>query len=316
MKGPVLQFPVAAGAITVSYNLPGVKSGLKLDGPTIAEIFSGKITKWDDPAIKSLNPGVSLPSTSITVVHRSDSSGTTEGFTTYLSDVSSTWKSSIGEGKDVSGRSAPARPRTRRRRRGQADPGRRRVRRAGLRARERVHLRVGQELGRHLHRADDHQHLGRVQGVKVPADLGVSTINSPNATAYPIVSQTFLIAYQDPCKDGGLTSTTAKGLFQWLTYAFGPGQGTLGSGGNQLPYAGVPSSLLAKDQAQLKTMTCNGAPLSDGPRVDKRHTGFRRPLGSRAVVGQPAPDRSSRGGSVPRGADPGPDRLLLHPADR
>ena len=101
MKGPVLQFPVAFGAITVSYNLPGVKSGLKLDGPTLANIFSGKIKTWNDPAIKALNSGMSLPSTAITVVHRSDSSGTTNGFTTYLSDVSPSWKSSIGAGKDV-----------------------------------------------------------------------------------------------------------------------------------------------------------------------------------------------------------------------
>src|SRR6202045_3194415 len=85
-KGPLLQFPVAFGAITVSYNLPGVKTGLKLDGPTIADIFLGKITKWNDAAIAKLNPGVSLPSTAITTVHRSDSSGTTAGFTTYLSD--------------------------------------------------------------------------------------------------------------------------------------------------------------------------------------------------------------------------------------
>ncbi len=85
-KGPVLQFPVAFGAITVSYNLSGVKTGLQLDGPTLANIFLGKIKTWNDPAIKSLNPSISLPSTSITVVHRSDSSGTTKGFATFLSD--------------------------------------------------------------------------------------------------------------------------------------------------------------------------------------------------------------------------------------
>src|SRR6202008_955460 len=66
MKGPVLQFPVAFGAITVSYNLSGVKSGIKLDGPTIADIYLGKIKSWNDPAIKALNPGLSLPSTAIT----------------------------------------------------------------------------------------------------------------------------------------------------------------------------------------------------------------------------------------------------------
>ena len=79
LKGPVLQFPVAFGAITVSYNLSGLKSGLKLDGPTLANIFLGKIKTWNDPAIKTLNAGMSLPSSPITVIHRSDSSGTTNG---------------------------------------------------------------------------------------------------------------------------------------------------------------------------------------------------------------------------------------------
>src|SRR5947209_11527573 len=101
MKGPVLQFPVAFGSITLSYNLPNVKTGLKLDGPTIADIFLGKIKTWNDPAIKALNPGMSLPSTAIMVAHRSDSSGTTQGFTTYLSDVSPTWSSTVGKGKIV-----------------------------------------------------------------------------------------------------------------------------------------------------------------------------------------------------------------------
>src|SRR5947209_5891274 len=84
MKGPALQFPVAFGAITVSYNLSGVKSGIKLDGPTIGGIFMDKIKTWSDPAIKALNPGMALPNTAITVVHRSDSSGTTDGFTQFL----------------------------------------------------------------------------------------------------------------------------------------------------------------------------------------------------------------------------------------
>jgi phosphate transport system substrate-binding protein len=263
MKGPVLQFPVAAGAITVSYNLPGVKSGLKLDGPTIADIFSGKITKWDDPAIKTLNPGVSLPSTSITVVHRSDSSGTTEGFTTYLSDVSPAWKSSIGEGKDVkwpvgtgaaknSGVAAAVK---------QTQGAVGYVEQAYALENGFTYASVKNSAGTYIAPAIANTSAA-FEGVKVPADLGVSTINSPNAAAYPIVSQTFLDAYKDPCKDGGLSSTTAKGLFEWLTYAFGAGQSTLGAGGNQLPYAPVPSSLQAKDQAQLKTMTCNGAPLS------------------------------------------------------
>jgi phosphate transport system substrate-binding protein len=263
MKGPVLQFPVAAGAITVSYNLPGVKSGLKLDGPTLANIFSGKITKWNDSAIKTLNPGVSLPSTSITVVHRSDSSGTTNGFTTYLSDVSPTWKTSIGAGKDVkwpvgtgaaknSGVAAAIK---------QTQGAVGYVEQAYALVNGFTYAAVKNSVGKYILPTIPATSAAFL-GIKVPADLGISTINSPNASAYPVVSQTFIDAYKDPCKTGGLSSTTAKGLFEWLTYAFGDGQKTLGAGSNQLPYAPVPSSLQTKDQTQLKTMTCSGAPLS------------------------------------------------------
>ena len=99
-------------------------------------------------------------------------------------------------------------------------------------------------------------------GIAVPADLGISTINSPAQGAYPIVSQTFLDTYQDPCKSGGAKAATASGLKKFLTYAFGPGQQTLGAGSNQLPYAPLPSNLAAKDTAQLAKLTCNGSPVS------------------------------------------------------
>ena len=96
----------------------------------------------------------------------------------------------------------------------------------------------------------------------MPSDLGISTINSPASGAYPIVSQTFLDTYKDPCKDGKASSGTAKALKSFLSYAFGAGQQTLGSGGSKLPYAPLPASLAAKDNAKLKTMTCNGSPIS------------------------------------------------------
>ena len=99
--GEPVQIPMFLGAITVSYNLPGVKAGLKLDGPTIADIYLGKIKTWNDPAIKALNPGVTLPSTPITVVHRSDSSGTSAGFTGFLAAVDPEWESKVGSGKIV-----------------------------------------------------------------------------------------------------------------------------------------------------------------------------------------------------------------------
>jgi phosphate transport system substrate-binding protein len=98
---PAVMIPMFLGAITVSYNLPGVQTGLKLDGKTLGDIFLGKVKTWDDPEIKALNAGVSLPTTAITVIHRSDSSGTTSGFTGFLAAVDPEFKSKVGEGKDV-----------------------------------------------------------------------------------------------------------------------------------------------------------------------------------------------------------------------
>jgi len=263
MKGPALQYPVAFGAITVSYNLPGIKSGLKLDGPTLADIFSGKIKTWNDPAIKSLNPGVSLPSTAITVVHRSDSSGTTKGFTTYLSDVSPSWKSTIGADKDVkwptgtgaaknSGVAAAVK---------QTAGAVGYVEQAYALLNGFTYASVKNSSGKFIEPTIQNTSAA-ANGISVPADLGISTINSPAPDAYPIVSQTFLVAYQDPCKDGKESASTAKALKSFLSYAFGAGQQTLGSGSDKLPYAPLPSNLVSKNNAQLQKMTCNGSPIS------------------------------------------------------
>src|ERR1700727_2582771 len=96
-KDGLAQWPMVMGAIVPVVNIEGVKAGdMALDGGTLADIYSGKITKWDDPAIKKLNPKLTLPSTAIAVVHRSDGSGTTFNFTDYLSKVSPDWKSKVG----------------------------------------------------------------------------------------------------------------------------------------------------------------------------------------------------------------------------
>ena len=97
------QFPIVIGGIVPVINLTGVEPGkLRLTGPVLADIFAGKVKKWDDPAIVTINPGVKLPSAPIAVVHRSDGSGTTFNFTHYLSQVSPSWKAGPGEGKTVS----------------------------------------------------------------------------------------------------------------------------------------------------------------------------------------------------------------------
>jgi phosphate transport system substrate-binding protein len=264
MKGDVLQFPVAFGAITVSYNLSGVKSGLKLDGSTISKIYMGQIKTWNDPAIKALNPGMSLPSTGITVVHRSDSSGTTAGFTTFLAATDPTWAATVGPpDKEVkwptgtgaaknSGVAAAVK---------QTDGAIGYVEQAYAIENNFTYAAVKNSAGQFVLPTIQNTSAAAV-GISVPADLGISTINSSSAGAYPIVSQTFLVAYKDPCKDGKASATVASGLKKFLTYAFGPGQQTLGGGSNQLPYAPLPAGLVSKNNAQLGTMTCNGSAIS------------------------------------------------------
>ena len=96
------QFPSVMGAVVPIVNIPGLKQGqVKLTGPLIADIFLGKITKWNDPAIAAVNPGVTFPALKITVVHRSDGSGTTFNFVNYLSKVSLDWRNKVGEGTAV-----------------------------------------------------------------------------------------------------------------------------------------------------------------------------------------------------------------------
>jgi phosphate transport system substrate-binding protein len=96
-----VQVPWALSSTSISYNLPGAPPHLRISGPVLANIYLGKVTKWNDPALKALNPGVSLPDTSITPIFRSDASGTTYNFTDYLSSLSPAWKSKVGTGTQV-----------------------------------------------------------------------------------------------------------------------------------------------------------------------------------------------------------------------
>jgi phosphate transport system substrate-binding protein len=102
LKGNVLHIPTVLGAVVATYNLPTLgKTALKLDGPTLADIFLGRITRWSDTRLASLNPGVTLPNQDIIVVHRSDGSGTTFIFTDYLSRISPQWKGKVGKATSV-----------------------------------------------------------------------------------------------------------------------------------------------------------------------------------------------------------------------
>jgi phosphate transport system substrate-binding protein len=256
-KGEVVQIPMFFGAITASYNVSGVDKGLKLDGPTLANIFLGKITTWDDPAIKSLNPGVSLPSSKITVVHRSDESGTTKGFTTFLSNYSPEWKSKVGADKTVKWPTG-----------------------TGAKGNDGVAASIKQTDGsigyveqayalqNNFNTADVKNKSGKFiaptlastsaagEGLTIPPDLGISSIDSANPAAYPIASQTFVDVYKDVCK-AGMKEGDAKALGAFLTYGLGEGQASLG----QLYYAKLPSELLSKSTAAAKSVVCNGSPI-------------------------------------------------------
>lgn len=255
-KGEPVQVPVALGAITASYNVSGVKTGLKLDGNTLADIYLGTVKKWNDPAIVKLNPGVDLPDTAITVVHRSDSSGTTKGFTQFLANYSPSWKDGPGVDKDIKW---PV---------GTGAKGNDGVAAAVKQTDGAIgYVEQAYALQNNFTFADVKNQAGTFvaptlasttaagEGVDVPADLGVSVIDSPNPAAYPIASQTFVITYKDLCK-AGLSKDKAAGTVAFLDYALGEGQQVA----EKLSYAPLPEALKTKALAVADGLQCNGAP--------------------------------------------------------
>jgi phosphate transport system substrate-binding protein len=257
-KGDPVQIPMAFGAITVAYNLDGVDKGLKLDGQTVADIFQGKVKKWNDPAIAKLNAGVKLPADDITIVHRSDESGTTAGFTKFLSAYSKDWESSIGSDKTVkwpTGTGAKGND-------GVAAAVKQQkgavgyVEEAYALQNDFTTAAVKNKSGQFVEPTLDST-TAAGEGVDVPSDLGISIIDAPNPEAYPIASQTFVIVYKDACK-AGKSEGTAKALKQFVDYGLGEGQAVLG----QLQYAKLPAEVLAKSKEAASGLQCNGAPIS------------------------------------------------------
>jgi phosphate transport system substrate-binding protein len=256
---PAVQIPMFLGAITVSYNVPGLHTGLQLDGKTIADIYLGKVKAWNDSEIKTLNPRVSLPSTTITVIHRSDSSGTTAGFTGFLAAVDPEFKSKVGEGKDV-----------------QWPTG------TGAKGNAGVAGAIQQTVGAvgYVEQAYALQHsftyasvknkagnfvaptLGSTSAaaadVKVPANLGIKISNPGGAGSYPITSQTFIVVNRDLCRAGVPGGqAAAKGVVGFIGYGLGQGQMIL----SQADYAALPASILAKSKTATASLECNGSRL-------------------------------------------------------
>jgi phosphate transport system substrate-binding protein len=247
--------PTVLGAVTVSYNVSGVPKGLKLDGATIADIFLGKVKKWNDPKIAGQNSGAKLPSDAISVCHRSDSSGTTKNFTAFLANYSPAWKSGPGVDKTVKwpvGTGAKGND-------GVAGCVKQNAGAVG-------YVEQAYALQNNFATADVKNKAGKYvaptlastsaagEAAKPPADLRFSTIDAPGAGSYPISAVTFLLVYKDLCKGGGMNSGEAKRVKAWLQYATGAGQKVA----PQLQYAPLPTSVLTKVKGKVSGLRCNG----------------------------------------------------------
>ncbi len=247
VSGGIYHLPTVMGAVVLVYNLPGVSAGLKLTGETLTAIYMGEVTKWNDATIKATNPSVELPDTNITVVHRSDGSGTSNIFTDYLSKVSTSWASQVGRGTAVKW---PA---------GVGGKGNEGV--AGL------VKQIPGAIG-YVELAYAHQNKMSFALIKnkagnypepsvetvtaaasgalknMPSDFRVMITNEPGANAYPISGFTWLLVHPKYGHDAG------KALVGFLNWAYDQGQGMASS----LDYAPLPSSLVEKVKAKVATI--------------------------------------------------------------
>jgi len=254
---PLIHIPTVMGAVAVVYNLPDLKGKMKLDAATMGGIFLGRITRWNDPRIAALNPGVKLPGSSILVVHRSDGSGTTYVFSDYLSAVSPVWSKRVGKGKSLSWPVG-----------------------LGAKGNEGVAGQVKQMPGaigyvelayakqNHLPMAAIRNRAGRfvlpsIEGTTAAAagvaktlsadtDFRVSIVNAPGADAYPISSFTWLLLYQQQSD-----RRKGKQLLDFIWWAVHEGEAYAA----KLDYAPLPARVVSLIEKKLHTVTYEGAPL-------------------------------------------------------
>jgi phosphate transport system substrate-binding protein len=260
-KGPVVQIPLVQAPVVVVYNLPGVASGLKFDGDTLGKVFSGAITVWNDPAIKALNPGITLPSTPIAVAHRSDGSGTTAIFTDFLTQTSPAWVTALGGsttsvgktvawpvgigGKGNDGVSAVV---------SQTAGGVGYVELDYAIAQHQTYADVKNKAGVFIQPCEQTAAAATVGITSYPSDLRVDIVNqSSNSQAYPITGLTWALVYQNQTK-----AATAAALVNFFSWVLTKGQDLTGS----VNYTPLGPTLQALCIAQLKKITVNGTPVS------------------------------------------------------
>ncbi len=255
----IQMFPSVAGADVVAYNISALSDSttpLTLDGPTVANIFLGHITNWNDPAIAALNPGVTLPDMDITVVHRSDGSGTTFIFTDYLSNVSPEWKSSVGNatsvewpvglgGKGNEGVSGTL---------SQTD--------GSIGYVELAYALSSKLAFSNLQNAAGNVVTASIESTKsamsdfgsdMPDTLARSIVNAPGAQSWPIAGYTYLLMYMDQTD-----CTKAQKLVEFVHWAQSAGTDYA----TQLNYVPLPDNVKQQVLDKVDTITCNGAPLS------------------------------------------------------
>jgi phosphate transport system substrate-binding protein len=243
-KHGLAQFPSVIGGVVPIVNLQGVAAGsLKLDGPTLANIFLGKTRKWNDPAIAALNPGVTLPDAKITVVHRSDGSGTTFNFVNYLSKVSPEWKEKVGEGTSVQwpagiggkgneGVAAYVK---------QIKGGIGYVELSYALQNKLAHASLKNAAGRFVQPSDESFAAAAASADWASAkDFYLVMTNAPGENSWPITATNFILMYKQPKNVAG--AGNAKEFFTWV-YANGDAQA------RKLDYVPLPDELVKQIEA-------------------------------------------------------------------
>jgi phosphate transport system substrate-binding protein len=242
-KVKVLHVPTVLGAVVPAYNIPGVSGEVKFTPEILAGIFMGKISNWSDPAIAKVNPDIKFPNQSITVVHRSDGSGTSYIFTDYLSKISSDWQSSTGKGTSVKW---PV---------GVGGKGNEGV--AGMirqlpgslgyieliyALQNKINFGSVKNSSGQFIKASLESTTAAASGVKMPADFRVSITNPPGKTAYPIASFTWLLVPTNPTD-----KTKGKMVKDLVLWALDNGEGMAPA----LSYAPLPKEVVDKAKAAV-----------------------------------------------------------------
>src|SRR4051812_25415879 len=243
--GKILHFPTVLGADVPVYNIPGVTAALKFTGPVLANIFLGKITKWNDPEIVKLNAGVTLPNMDITVAHRSDGSGTTYIFVDYLAKVSPEWKTKVGVatavnwpvglgGKGNEGVAGLV----------QQTPGSIGYVELIYALQNKISYGSVQNAAGEFVKASEAgvTKAAEVAAAKMPADFRVSITNAPGAGVYPISSFTWLLLYESP-----QDKAQAKVMIDFMKWALSDGQ----KFASQLGYAPLPKNVVDMEMQAL-----------------------------------------------------------------